>query len=266
MKIQKNYLFEAIENFQRDYHIQPDEEFTILLEGRGAISRFTPKGMFLVDGALRIDMLYKLLSGDYEIHTTHDEEIENSFHTNEMTKMKEVEDTTSYMDNSVISHEKAVKSEGKVASLQKGLRGFELIKDFPDARLPERATKHSAGYDFYAARDLVILPNRMAIAWTGVKAYMQSDDVLKLYNRSSNPSKKGLLLANGVGVVDSDYYNNPENEGNIGFCFLNIANETMTICKGDKLGQGVFEKYNIADNDICGADRTGGFGSTDKKQ
>ena len=266
MKIQKNYLVEAIDNFKKDYQIESDEEFTILLDGRGAVSRFTPKGMFLVDGGLRMDMLCKLLSGDYEIHTSHDKETEKSFHLNEMDKMKEVTETDSVSVKDDITDEKdVIESEKEVTASIPILRGFELIKDFPDARLPERATKHSAGYDFYAARDLVILPNRIAIAWTGVKAYMQPDDVLKLYNRSSNPSKKGLLLANGVGIVDADYYNNPDNEGNIGFAFYNISNETMTISKGDKLGQGVFEKYNVADNDICGADRTGGFGSTDKK-
>ena len=266
MKIQKNYLIEAIDNFKKDYQIESDEEFTILLDGRGAVCRFTPKGMFLVDGALRMDMLCKLLSGDYEIHTSHDEETEKSFHFNEMNKMKEVAEIGSVSATKDVVEEKIVaESEEKVVASNKNLRGFELIKDFPDARLPERATKHSAGYDFYAARDLMILPNRIGVAWTGVKVYMQPDDVLKLYNRSSNPSKKGLMLANGVGIVDADYYNNPDNEGNIGFAFYNISNETMTICKGDKLGQGVFEKYNVADNDICGTERTGGFGSTDKK-
>ena len=100
---------------------------------------------------------------------------------------------------------------------------------------------------------------------TGLKAYMEDDEVLMLYNRSSNPKKKGLILANSVGVVDKDYYGNPDNDGHIMFAFYNIKEEDIEIKKGEAIGQAVFQKYLVADNDNASGDRTGGFGSTDKK-
>ena len=144
------------------------------------------------------------------------------------------------------------------------IRGFEICSHTKNARLPERATENSAGYDFFAASDIEILPHKISVAWTGIKAYMPSDEVLKIYNRSSNAAKKGIMLSNGVGIVDSDYYNNPDNEGDIGFAFLNITEEIVVIRKGEKLGQGIFEQFNTADNDIHGGKRVGGFGSTGK--
>ena len=101
---------------------------------------------------------------------------------------------------------------------------------------------------------------------TGVKAYMEDDEVLYLYNRSSNPKKKGLVLANSVGVIDKDYYGNPDNDGHIMFAFYNIKEEDITIHKGEAIGQGVFSKYLISDDDSAEGDRTGGFGSTDNKK
>ena len=135
-----------------------------------------------------------------------------------------------------------------------------------DIRLPERATMHSAGYDFFAIEDVTLQPNEVTIVMTGVKCRLFPDTALLLINRSSNPIKKGLVLANGVGLVDSDYYSNPTNDGEIGFEFYNISKDPVTIRKGDKLGQGVITRFNVAENDnfdpITGAVRTGGFGST----
>jgi dUTP pyrophosphatase len=90
-----------------------------------------------------------------------------------------------------------------------------------------------------------------------------------IYNRSSNPTKKGLVLPNGVGVVDADYYNNPSNEGEIGFMFYNITDNDVVIEKGEKLGQGVFTSYFMTSEDMEKAydetkERKGGFGSTGK--
>lgn len=150
-------------------------------------------------------------------------------------------------------------------------RGFEIAAGFEDKNinLPVRKTKYSAGYDIEAAEDIMIPPfkNGMAPALvaTGLKAYMQDDEVLYLYNRSSNPKKKGLILANSVGVVDKDYYGNPDNDGHIMFAFYNIKDEAVTISKGDTIGQAVFSKYLITDDDIGEGIRTGGFGSTDNK-
>ena len=151
------------------------------------------------------------------------------------------------------------------------LRGFEVAKGFENAgiNLPERKTKYSAGYDVEAAEDTII-PSfkkgmKPTLIKTGIKAYMQDDEVLILANRSSNPGKKGLILANSIGVIDKDYYGNPDNDGAIMFAFYNVKNETVTIKKGEAIGQGIFMKYLTVDNDSADGIRTGGFGSTDKK-
>ena len=86
--------------------------------------------------------------------------------------------------------------------------------------------------------------------------------MLVLCNRSSNPKKKGLILINGVGIIDSDYADNLDNEGEIAFAFMNITKEPVEIIAGDKLGQGIFVKYGITDDDNAEGERTGGFGST----
>ena len=150
------------------------------------------------------------------------------------------------------------------------LRGFEIAKGWEnkDINLPIRKTKFAAGYDIEAAEDIVIPSFKKGMAPvlipTGLKAYMEDDEVLYLYNRSSNPKKKGLILANSVGVIDKDYYGNPDNDGHIMFAFFNIKTEDITIKKGEAIGQAVFSKYLVTDNDDSNGVRTGGFGSTDK--
>ncbi len=147
-------------------------------------------------------------------------------------------------------------------------RGFEIAKGFEEAQinLPKRTTRNSAGYDIEAAEDCVIpafkLGQKPTLVKTGLKAYMKSDEVLILANRSSNPGKKGLILANSIGVVDSDYYGNKDNDGHIMFAFYNIKSEDIEIKKGERIGQGIFQKYLITDNDLADGERTGGFGST----
>jgi dUTP pyrophosphatase len=94
---------------------------------------------------------------------------------------------------------------------------------------------------------------------------MQDDEYLMLCNRSSNPKKKGLVLANGVGIVDKDFYGNPDNDGAFSFAFINIKDKDCVIKKGDAIGQAIFQKYFIADDDSAEGERLGGFGSTDKK-
>ena len=150
------------------------------------------------------------------------------------------------------------------------LRGFEVAKGFEDKNinLPIRKTKYSAGYDIEAAEDVVIPSFKKGLnpvlVKTGLKAYMQDDEMLLLYNRSSNPKKKGLILANSVGVVDKDYYGNIDNDGHIMFAFYNIKDEDITIKKGDAIGQAIFQKYLVTDNDVAEGERAGGFGSTNK--
>ena len=165
------------------------------------------------------------------------------------------------------------------------IRGFIKTEDIDSIKLPQRSTKNSAGFDFFVPCDVEIkshLIDFVKIAFksifgikknnlcnlkpdlipTGIKSYMQNDEVLELYNRSSNPLKFGLILANGVGVVDSDY------SGEIKFMFYNLSPVTIRFKKGDKIGQGVFKKYLLADNDETNDEiiekRQGGFGSTGK--
>ena len=147
-------------------------------------------------------------------------------------------------------------------------RGFEIAKGFENENinLPVRSTKNSAGYDIEAAEDCIIpafkAGQKPTLIKTGLKAYMQSDEVLILANRSSNPGKKGLILANSIGIVDSDYYENPDNDGHIMFAFYNIKEEDIEIKKGERIGQGMFQKYLVTDTDCANGERTGGFGST----
>ncbi len=149
-------------------------------------------------------------------------------------------------------------------------RGFEIAKGFEDKgiNLPERKTKYSAGYDIEAAEDCVIPAfkpgQKPVLVKTGIKAYMQDDEYLMLCNRSSNPGKKGLILANSVGIVDADYYGNPDNDGAIMYAFYNFFAEDVQIKKGDVIGQAIFQKYGIVDNDSAQGERVGGFGSTNK--
>ena len=149
-------------------------------------------------------------------------------------------------------------------------RGFEIAKGFENAgiNMPVRKTKYSAGYDIEAAEDCVIpgykKGQKPTLVKTGLKAYMEDDEMLLLYNRSSNPGKKGIVLANGVGVVDKDYYGNPDNDGAIMFSFFNIREEDLEIKKGDVVGQAIFQKYFVTDDDVASGERVGGFGSTSK--
>ena len=150
------------------------------------------------------------------------------------------------------------------------LRGFEIAKGFEDKQInmPVRKTKYSAGYDIEAAEDTIVpafKPGmKPTLIKTGLKAYMMEDEMLCLYNRSSNPGKKGLILANSVGIVDSDYYGNPDNDGHIMFAFINVKGEDVEIKKGDCIGQAIFEKFLVTDNDNAEGERLGGFGSTSK--
>lgn len=147
-------------------------------------------------------------------------------------------------------------------------RGFEIAKGFENSNinLPKRSTRNSAGYDVEAAEDCTIpvfkLGQKPVLVKTGIKAYMEPDEVLILANRSSNPGKKGLILANSIGVVDSDYYGNPDNDGHIMFAFYNFKEEDIEIKKGERIGQAIFQKYLVADDDMSEGERTGGFGST----
>lgn len=150
------------------------------------------------------------------------------------------------------------------------MRKFEVVKRINESttredmivKLPKRSTAKSAGYDFFVIEDVVCKAHEITLIKTGMKAYMEDDDVLLLFNRSSNPKKKGLIVPNGVGVIDADYVDNPDNEGEIGGLFYNMLDEDVVLKAGDKMMQGVFVKYNITDDDNAEGERSGGFGST----
>lgn len=150
------------------------------------------------------------------------------------------------------------------------IRGFEIAKGFENAgiNLPVRKTKYSAGYDIEAAEDIIIPSfkngQKPTLVKTGLKVYMQEDEVVILANRSSNPGKKGLVLANSIGVIDKDYYENPDNDGHFMFAFWNFKEEDIEIKKGECIGQAIFQKYLIVDGDNSNQERLGGFGSTNK--
>lgn len=142
--------------------------------------------------------------------------------------------------------------------------GYQTLQ--PDFELPKRSTENSAGYDFVSCEDTLVTPIKdvkiPTLVRTGVKAKMLDDDVLLLANRSSNPGKRRLVLANGIGIIDADYYGNDDNDGEIMFAFYNISDEPVLIKKGDKIGQGIFMKYYKVDDDNASGNRNGGFGST----
>ena len=149
-------------------------------------------------------------------------------------------------------------------------RGFEIVKEYKDKdiHIPERKTAHSAGYDVEAAEDIIIPvfhPGiKPTLIPTGLKAYCEEDECYLLLNRSSGP-KKGFLMANSIGLIDSDYYNNEDNEGHFYFSYFNCSDHDIEVKKGDIIGQVVFIKYLTTDGDNASGKRKGGFGSTDKK-
>ncbi len=167
----------------------------------------------------------------------------------------------------------------ETGNIQKRVRGFEHTTN-SNVELPVRSTKYSAGYDFYIKEDIEIKPSliineefssgkkvvesslhKPTIIPTGVKVYMLEEEVLKLYLRSSL-GKLGLHIPNSVGIIDSDYYNNSKNEGQIFFMVLNFSNDTISLKKGDRIGQGIFQKFLVADNGNSENKRIGGIGST----
>lgn len=174
---------------------------------------------------------------------------------------------------------------------------FEKVSKYADADLamPVRKTGKSAGYDLAAAEDYIIpsffqMYNDVKELWpvaddeyvsmelmaeftkktgfrptlvsTGMKCKLDKGNWLMLANRSSSPLKYWLLVGNGIGVIDADYYNNPDNEGEIFFQVYNLSPFNIQIKKGEAIGQGIILPYGVTADDIEMGDRTGGFGST----
>lgn len=177
------------------------------------------------------------------------------------------------------------------------LRGFQVVSKKADQNinLPKRQTRQAAGYDFESSEDFV-LPSiwklkfvkiikgllykielsdddyldannalKPVLVPTGIKAYMPESEFLMLVNRSSGPLKRRLILPNGVGIVDADYFDNEGNEGEIFFQLINYGVKDLVIKKGERIGQGIFMPFLTADDEEQPlSDRTGGFGSTKK--
>ena len=150
---------------------------------------------------------------------------------------------------------------------KKKTRGFEVVKDekrktVGEVTLPTRGTSKAMAYDFYANADITIEPNKIGKIWTDVKAYMGDNECLILNVRSSMGGK--FMLANTQGWIDADYYSNEGNDGNIGVFLKNISEEPITIKKGERVAQGSFFTFLVADNGNTDNERVGGFGSTNK--
>ena len=171
---------------------------------------------------------------------------------------------------------------------------FEKISLYKDIDLvePVRKTKKSAGYDMAAAEDIVIPPYKhqysimVESSWygtktleemtemtksckakptlipTGYKCHIDDGWYLQLSVRSSSPLKYWIILANGVGIIDGDYCDNPDNEGHIYFQVINLSPFPIEIKKGDLIGQATFLPYGITTDDVSEGERVGGFGST----
>ncbi|MDD2180844.1 MAG: deoxyuridine 5'-triphosphate nucleotidohydrolase [Bacilli bacterium] len=138
----------------------------------------------------------------------------------------------------------------------------ELYKKY---KLPRRSTKNSAGYDFFAIDDIIIKPGETQKIPTGIKVYMNQDEMLMLIVRGSMGFKYNVRLCNQVGIIDSDYYNNKSNEGHLWVRLQNHGDSKVIIKKGDAYIQGIFTKFLIIDNEEkIKNERIGGFGSTNK--
>ena len=148
----------------------------------------------------------------------------------------------------------------------------QFIKDVKDDRmlydaieLPKRSTKTSAGYDIRSVEEGIIKPGEAKIFKTGLKVCMNKDEVLNIYSRSSQGYKYTVCLINSVGIIDSDYYNNSNNEGHFSVKLINHGDKDFEVKIGDKIAQGIFMKYlTVDDEEEINSERTGGIGSTGK--
>ena len=147
-------------------------------------------------------------------------------------------------------------------------RYFEIVSDKyrkneGEIILPTRATKSSIAYDFYSPVTITISPMQSVMIWTDIKAKFNTDEAL-LINVRSSMGKHPIMIANTQGWIESDYYSNPDNDGNIGIRLFNLGTEPYIIKAGDRIAQGMFIKYLEADNGNTDTERQGGFGSSGK--
>ena len=154
-------------------------------------------------------------------------------------------------------------------NFNKGIASNDIIEsDYIHLRIPERKTSGSAGYDvIYPYSTSVILKSGDSIIIpTGIKAFMPEGFVLKAYPRSSYGFKYHVMLANTIGIIDQDYYNNESNEGHIFIKLVNNGDKDLIINQGDAFAQMIFEQYFITIDDNVSDIREGGIGSTSKNK
>lgn len=149
------------------------------------------------------------------------------------------------------------------------IRGFEVVSDTHrqhsdmEIKTPIRADSGSCAYDFFSPVDFEIYPDETFLVWTDIKAYMQPSECLEINVRSSIGRKKKCVLVNTIGWIDATYYNNPDNDGNIGICLLNKSKKIQTFKKGERIAQGKFGVFLTADVDeVLKETRDGGYGSS----
>lgn len=145
---------------------------------------------------------------------------------------------------------------------------FEIVEDnfkkndLDNIKLPTRATSGSNAYDFYSPTSLIIIHGEMVVVWTDIKVKLDEGKVLLLFPRSSIGIKKHIMLANTTGVIDSDYYSNENNDGNIGLALYNYGKDNAIIEKGERVIQGLITSSYLCDNDNVTIKRKGGIGSS----
>jgi dUTP pyrophosphatase len=146
-----------------------------------------------------------------------------------------------------------------------GINPSVIEEIYNEIKLPHRSTKYSAGHDFYSPITFCLQPGESIQIATGIKSYMQKDEVLQIYIRSSIGFKYNVRLNNSVGIIDSDYFCNKTNEGHIHIKLTNHGNKEFILKQGEAIAQGIFVKFLVSDNDMPNNKRTGGIGSTNKK-
>ena len=132
--------------------------------------------------------------------------------------------------------------------------------------LPKRMTRHSAGYDFLAIEGFTIKPGEIKKIPTGYKATFGNDEMLMILVRSSMGFKYNVRMTNQVGIIESDYYNNIDNEGHMFVSLQNEGDRDFVVKKGEGYAQGIFTKFLICDDDVITNERKGGLGSTNKER
>ena len=139
-------------------------------------------------------------------------------------------------------------------------------KLYEEYDLPKRMTSHSAGYDFFAIEGFTIKPGEIKKIPTGYKATFGNDEMLMILVRSSMGFKYNVRMTNQVGIIESDYYNNIDNEGHMFVSLQNEGDRDFVVKKGEGYAQGIFTKFLICDDDVITNERKGGLGSTNKER